>query len=432
MSQPNIDRRSFLGVAGTAFTTSIFTGNLKGANDRISAAFIGVGTMGTGNLEYAMKQSGLVPVAVCDVYQPHLDKAAEVAAKGGFQVSKIRDFREILANPSIDVVNISTPDHWHAYITVEACKRGKDVFVEKPVSLTLEEGKAMVDAARKYQRVVQCGTMQRSVGHFQEACGIVRSGKIGEVKFCRTWTYNNDVREGIGNPADCEPPGDLDWDMWLGPAPRRPFNPNRFGVDPNHFSYFRFFWDYAGGMMTDWGVHVLDIVHLALGEPMPQSVTALGGKLWYRDNRETPDTLQVTYQYPGFVTMYEDRSSNGNSMFDQDYGTIFHGSEATLFVNRELYRIIPEKKGAQTIEVKSTTHGNVEHWANFLECVKIRKRPVSDIEICYKTTAACLLGNAAYRSNLRLDWDADRETVVQPEGRKYLAMNYRPPWTLTV
>ena len=256
-----------------------------------------MGKMGRANLGHAMKQENLVPVAVCDIFQRNLDWAVE-GSKG--QAKPYRDFREILADKSIDVVCISTPDHWHAYMTVEACKAGKDVYVEKPICVTVDEGVKMVQAARKYKRVVQAGTMQRSALHFQQACDIVRSGKLGKVTFVRTWNYGNE--EGIGNPPDGEPPATLDWDMWLGPAPKRPFNANRFGVDPEdkYFSSFRWFWDYAGGMMTDWGVHWLDIVQMAFDEAMPAAITAMGGKLWFKDNRETPDTLQVTYEYPGF------------------------------------------------------------------------------------------------------------------------------------
>lgn len=428
----SINRRGFLGAAGTAFTTSLFTGNVKGANDRIRAGFIGVGDMGSGNLEYAMKQKGLEVVALCDVYQPNLDDAMATARKGGFQPKAVHDFREILADKSIDVVNVSTPDHWHAYITVEACKSGKDVYVEKPISRTLEEGKIMVEAARKYNRVVQAGTMQRSAPHFQKACEIVRSGQIGDVKFCRTFTYGNGKRTGIGNPPDAPPPAGLDWDLWLGPAPQRPFNENRCGSTlKNTTSSFRFFWDYAGGMMTDWGIHVLDIVHMALGEQIPKSVTSMGGRWWYQDDAETPDTLQVTYEYPGFLALYENRSSNENHIFDQGYGTAFHGSEATLFVNREFYRLIPEKKGGEVVEVKRSGRGNLEHWANFLDCVKTRQKPASDVEVCYKSTAACLLGNAAYRTGLRLDWDEENQTVKQEAARKYLQFDYRAPWKLT-
>ncbi len=309
----NNPRREFIKSAATAaFTTAIFTGNVKGANDRVAAAFIGVGRMGQGNMSAAMKQDNLQIATICDVYKPNLDKAVgmtEGKAKG------VKDFREVLADKSIDVVCIATPDHWHAYMTVEACKAGKDVYVEKPICVTVDEGAKMVQAARKYNRVVQAGTMQRSGVHFQKAAEIVRSGQIGEVNFVRTWNYGLSKKEGIGNPADTAPPADLDWDLWLGPAPNRPFNANRFGVDPKAFSHFRWFWDYAGGMMTDWGVHLLDIVQMAFNEQMPKAVTALGGKFWLTDNRETPDTLVVSYEYANFLATYENRNSSSESMF---------------------------------------------------------------------------------------------------------------------
>jgi len=432
------DRRDFLKSAGAAaLTTSLFTGNVRGANDKVAAAFIGMGKMGRANLQIAMYQENLVPVAVCDVFQRNLDWAVRDSKN---QAKPVRDFREILADKSIDVVCISAPDHWHAYMTVEACKAGKDVYVEKPICVAVDEGVKMVEAARKYKRVVQAGTMQRSAAHFKKAVDIIRSGELGKITFVHTWNYGNDDPAGYGNPADAEPPSTLDWDMWLGPAPKVPFNGNRFGVDPadKYFSTFRYFWDYAGGMMTDWGVHWLDIVQMAFHEEVPTEITALGGKYWLKDNTETPDTLQVTYKYPsGFIATYEWRAGNGQSMFGKTGGILFCGNRGTMFLDRGGYKIIPETAGPEAgsilaSEDKSTDSGNAKHWANFLECVKTREKPTSDIEICQRSTTTCLLGNVAYRSRLRLDWDAQKWTTHQTEARKFLTREYRKPWKLVV
>ncbi len=433
------DRRDFLKSAGAAaLTTSLFTGPIRGANDKIAAAFIGMGKMGRSNLHFAMRQENLVPVAVCDVYERNLEWAVRDSKN---QAKPYRDFREILADKSIDIVCISTPDHWHAYMTVEACKAGKDVYVEKPICVVVDEGVKMVEAARKYQRVVQAGTMQRSAKHFQKAVEIVRSGELGQITFVRTWNYGREPREGYGNPPDADPPSTLDWDMWLGPAPKRPFNANRFGVDANdkYFSTFRWFWDYAGGMMTDWGVHWLDIVQMAFKEEVPTEITALGGKLWLQDNSETPDTLEVTYKYPsGLIATYERRSNNSQSMFGKGGGILFCGNKGTLFVDRGGYKIVPEMIGRPPVaampeaEEKSSDSSNTNHWANFLECVRTRQKPISDIETCQHSTTTCLLGNVAYRSRLRLDWDAQKWTTQQPEARKFLTREYRKPWKLVV
>lgn len=427
------NRREFLKTAGCALTSSIFAGNLKGANDRVAVAFIGTGRMGMKNLECAMKQTNVQVVAVCDVYRPRLEEAVAFVEENGQRARPVKDFREIITDGSIDVVCISTPDHWHAYMTVEACKAGKDVYIEKPLCTFLVEGKRMVEAARKYERVVQAGTMQRSGAHFQKACEIVRSGQLGKITFCRTFNYHDEQAEGMGNPPDCDPPPGLDWDLWLGPAPKRPFNPNRFGKDPTGWSAFRRFWDYAGGYTTDVGVHVLDIVHMAFGEPMPTSVVALGGRLWVTDNTETPDTFEVTLDYPGFIVGYEYRLANSQPLFQSGYGTSFHGSKGTLFVNRSLYRVLPEAdSGLAAAEEKVSNESYTAHWANFLECVRTRQKPASDIETCYRSTAACLLANISLRSKRRVDWDDRNQTVVQHEARKYLSREYRHPWKLAV
>jgi len=431
MNHEDSPRRDFLKTAGaTALTTNLFTGKVKGANDRVSAAFIGMGRMGMGNLGHAMKQENLAVAAVCDIYQPHLEKA--VAATKG-QAKGIQDFREILADRSIDVVCISTPDHWHAYMEVEACKAGKDVYVEKPICCTVDEGQKMVQAARKYKRVVQAGTMQRSGIHFQQACDIVRSGKLGKVTIVHTLNAGLAPKEGIGKPPDSDPPPGLNWDMWLGPAPKRPYNKNRFGVDPKAFSHFRWFWDYAGGMMTDWGIHWLDIVQMAFDEACPKAITALGGNPWLEDNRETPDLIHVTCEYPGFLATYENRNSSSLTLGQHRSGIYFHGTKGTMFLDRSLYHIVPERgSDLEEVTVKSSNNSNMAHWANFLECVKTREKPMSDIEKCYRSTATCLLGNVSYRSKLRIDWDADKGTIAQPEARKYLTREYRKPWKLVV
>jgi len=389
-------------------------------------------------------------VALCDVYQLNLDEAQRslqmVEIKSTMTNSNAKpdiykDFRQILDRKDIDVVIVGTPDHWHALPTVEACKAGKDVYVEKPISTTVEEGKKMVEAARKYNRVIQVGTQQRSGIHFQKAVELVQGGLLGKISFVRTWNYSNDYPTGIGNPPDSEPPASLDWDAWLGPAPKRPFNSNRFGVG-DRWSTFRYFWDYAGGFMTDWGVHLMDIVQWALKVDGPSAVTASGGKFYIQDNAECPDTLQVTYEYPGFVCTYENRWDNGNSMYGHGYGIEYHGTDGTMFLDRGGFQVYPEKRHHGSEEVARTpdmkmdevNNSHFDHVRNFLDCVRSRQRPISDIEIGHRSTSVCLLGNVAYRSKEHLVWDVANQRLIQgsAKAKELLGREYRAPWKLEV
>ena len=393
--------------------------------------------MGTGNLEYSMKVPEVQPVAICDVYQPHLEEAQAIARKGGFETKGIKDFRELLADKSIDAVCISTPDHWHAYMTVEACKAGKDVYVEKPACVYVEEGPKMVAAARKYNRVVQAGTMQRSGGYFLKAKEIVKSGVLGDITFCHAWQAGLSDKEGFGNPPDSDPPPGLDWDLWLGPAPKVAFNANRWGVAPKRWSTFRYFWDYAGGAMTDWGVHLIDPMHQCMDEVMPTAISTMGGKFYVTDNVQTPDTMLATFLYPGHLTSYESRTCNPEPMFGQHGGTSFHGTEATLVVTRGGCWVTPtSKKSNATAVAYENDHEmsqmNVPHWKNFIACIRSREKPTSDIETCVRSSTACLLGNVALRSQLHLDWDEQNWTVKQDAARQYLKARYRKPWKLEV
>jgi len=431
-----IGRRGLLTSAGAAFTTSLFTGAVRGANDRVRLGFIGLGAMGSGNLGYSMKLDNIEVAALCDVYQPALEKAEATARKGGQQPKAVRDFREILVDKSIDAVCISTPDHWHAYMTVAACKAGKDVYVEKPACVYVDEGQKMVQAARKYSRIVQAGTMQRSGGYFKKAAELVQSGALGDITFCHTWQAGLTKREGYGNPGDSEPPKDLDWDMWLGPARKVPFNKNRWGVGVTTFPTFRYFWDYAGGAMTDWGVHLIDPLHQCFNEVMPTAVTAMGSKFYVTDNSDTPDTMLATFLYPKWLASYESRTCNPLPMFgDQGAGTSIHGTEATLLVNRRGCWLIPNRKEAQPQAWENDNQMremNVPHWKNWIECIRTRQKPTSEIETCVRSSTVCILGNLAMRYNQRLDWDEANWTVKQDSVKPHLKAKYRSPWKLDV
>jgi predicted dehydrogenase len=451
-----IDRRNFmkhaaLGAAGVGIAASGLPRGVLGANDKIVVGVIGTGRMGRINMEDFARQPDVEIAAICDVYQPNLDEAARHTAG---TAKACRDFREILDRKDIDAVIVSTPDHWHPLQMVQACQSGKDVYVEKPISAAVEEGQHMVKAARKYTRVVQAGTMQRSGSHFQKAAQIIQDGLIGKVSFVRTWIYVNEFPGGIGNPPDEDAPSNLDWDMWLGPAPKVPFNKNRFGVAPEVWSTFRFFWDYAGGHMTDWGAHLIDIVHYVMKVDGPDAVTASGGKFLLKDNRDTPDVLQVTYEFPHFICTFENRVCNENSMYNHTYGMEFHGTDATLLVDRSMFEVYPEKQKsgvigatsaawsgikkdvdrAATMHMDVSNDAHLDHIRNFLDCVKSRKRPTSDIETAHRSITSCHLGNVAYRSCERLVWDVANQQLVggSAAARKLLGREYRAPWKMVV
>jgi predicted dehydrogenase len=444
MSQ-EITRRDFIrrtaittAGAGLAVAAMGVPEKVSAANDKVMVGVIGTGRMGRGDLEDFAKQPEAEIAAVCDVFGPNLE--AGLKASDG-KAKTCKDFREILDRKDIDVVIVGTPDHWHALMAVEACKAGKDVYVEKPISTTVEEGRRMVEAARKYKRVVQVGTQQRSGIHFQKAVEAVQNGMIGRVSFVRTWNYDNAYPRGIGNPPDSPPPAGLDWDMWLGPAPKVPFNTNRFGVG-DRWSTFRYFWDYAGGYMTDWGVHLIDIVQWAMKVDGPHAVSSGGGKFYIQDNAETPDTLEVTLEYPNFICTYENRWDNGNSMYGKSYGIEFHGTDGTLFLDRSGFKLYPEKgmmngklaDRTATMEMSSVNNEHLDHVRNFFDCVKSRQRPASDIEIGHRSTSACLLGNVALRSQQRIVWDVAKEQLIEGDERakRLLGREYRAPWKLAV
>jgi predicted dehydrogenase len=439
-----INRRDFIkraaaGSASVGMALSVPAARILGANDRVRVGVVGTGRQGMDDLQDFQRQPDAEIVAVCDVYEPNL--------KNGFAATQnkaetYKDFHQVLERADIDVIVVGTPDHWHPLVAVEACRAGKDVYVEKPICHTVDEGIVMVEAARKHQRVVQVGTQQRSGRHFQEAVKLVQQGYLGKVSFVRTWNYANEYPQGIGNPPDSDPPADLDWDMWLGPAPKVQFNSNRFGVG-DRWSTFRYFWDYAGGFMTDWGIHLMDIVQWAMQVDGPDVIAALGGRFYIEDNAETPDTLQVTYQYPHFVATYENRWDNANSMYNHDYGIEFHGTDATMFLDRDGFEVIPEtrpggRNGSRSVDrapsmkMPSINNSHFDHIRNFLDCVKSRQKPISDIEIGHRSTSVCLLGNVALRSGQRLEWDVTKQQLKEggPDAQRLLTRHYRAPWVL--
>jgi predicted dehydrogenase len=313
---------------------------------------------------------------------------------------------------------------------------GKDVYVEKPACTYIEEGQMMVKAARKYQRIVQAGTMQRSGGYFLKAAEIVKNGDLGDITFWHAYQSGMTKKEGWGNPPDSEPPVDLDWDMWLGPAPKVPFNKNRWGVGVTTFPTFRYFWDYAGGAMTDWGVHLIDPVHQCFNDPMPKSISAMGSKYYVQDNRDTPDTMLATFEYAKFLGSYESRTCNPLPMFrDQGAATVIHGSVASVMVNRSGCWLIPnDKNKTPQVWEKDREMGqmNVPHWKNWIECIKTRQKPMSEIETCVRSSSTCILANLSLRFKMRIDWDEANWTSVQKEMRPHLKAHYRAPWKLEV
>jgi predicted dehydrogenase len=442
------NRREFLrqaafGAGAGLALPNLFLNETCAATGENPSEFIRVGVIGTGgqgvdNMQAIIKNV----VAVCDVDKTHAASAAALAEKStGRKPAVFGDYRKLLEDKSIDAVLIATPDHWHALPSIEACLAGKDVYCEKPLTLFIEEGKTLVKAARKTKRVVQCGSQQRSEAKFLKAAEYVRNGRIGKIKRVLVglvgvnWTKDPLVPDSV-------PPPELDYDLWLGPAPARPYNKQRV-----HY-YFRFFWDYSGGQMTNWGAHHLDITQWALGMDDSGPTEIAGQGEFDPEKRfEVPSAFAITYKYANGVVvecqsptlqvapLIPDRKEQAMEILDgkTDFtGCIFEGDKGLLYVNRGVVRAWPEEVLETPLKDSDVRlYQSTEHHQNWLECIKSRKLPICDVAIGHRSATVCHLGNIAIRTGRKIQWDPVKETIVgDAEAAKLTTKEYRAPWKL--
>jgi predicted dehydrogenase len=383
--------------------------------------------MGQGDLECFFLNPEVDCVVVCDIDDAHIAKGVEICQKKrGKTPDRAKDFRRVLDRKDVDVVLIATPDHWHALPTVLACQAGKDVYVEKPLAKTIDEGFAMREAATRHKRVVQMGSQWRSCDHIMQAAEFIRSGKLGKVSIVRGWAYL-DWLPSIGKPADCSPPAGVDYDMWLGPAAARPFNPNRF-----HFN-FRWFWDYAGGLMTDWGVHLINMMLMAMPPDSPKSAYSCGGKFVLDDNSETPDSQVTVYEFPNYMLVWEHKAGLNNGLYNRSWGVEWSGTEGNIILNDEGWEIRTEKKQANLANEKKpgSPDPRPAHVRNFLNCVKSRQQPVLNLDLGHHVSTVAHLGNIAYRTGRKILWDSENQKVVgDAQADELIGVKYRAPWNL--
>jgi predicted dehydrogenase len=441
-----LKRATALG-AGSLVAAGARAGQAVAASDRIRVGMIGVGNFGTMNMRDFVANPDVEVVAVCDVWKTNLDKA--VAATGG-KARPYKEYRKLLEAKDIDAVVVTTPEQWHAIMAIDACDAGKDVYVEKPCAHHIREGRLMVDAARRGKRVVQVGSQQRSGAHFQRAVKYVQDGRIGDVFHVSTWTH---MPAPTPKPPLTQAPPDLDWDAWLGPAPKMDYKQAMSGGGRPRF------WSLWGGSLTEWGAHMADIVLWAMNVKGPDSVVATGAQFLRKDG-EIPDTMQVTYAYPKFILQYSILQHNTYG-FNGDagaarFGSIgiqFHGSKGTLYIDRSGFRITPQpfrKEEANQPppqptsdsrqpgfyytteiqpEVSDTSQQHGPHVRNFLDCVKSRARPNADIEAGHTTNTVVRLGNIAYRTGRRIRWDQNKEQIIgDAEAQRLAVGSYRDPW----
>lgn len=442
---PRPTRRAFGAVV--AITAASYA-RVLGANDKVRLGFIGVGNRGDQLLDAFLVHKDCEPAAFCDVYEPYLPAAN---TKAGGAATIFKEYRKLLDDKSLDAAVIATPDHWHALQFVDACRAGKDVYVEKPLSLTIGEGRRMCQVAAETKRVTQVGLHRRSTPYVQEAVKLIRDGAIGKVTLAKSYMHRNETPMGIGSPPDGDPPAGLDWEAWLGPAPKAAFNRNRA------LYKFRWFSSYSGGQLTNMGTHYLDVIQWALGQDAPRAVACLGGKYAVSDNRDIPDTMEAIWEYDGCLATFTQVNANGAAANVRGWNMEFRGTLGTLLIadGNQGYEIIPETVRAEELpalspigRAENTRQGRAlkpagkaaakkgpsdtaDHARNFLDCVKSRAVTNCPVETGHRSTTATLLAKLALERRRYLTWDAKAERVTNDEAaNKLLTYEYRKPWTL--
>lgn len=429
----------------SAAFTALSYSKIFGANDRIRMGYIGIGNRGDqvhdGFLEYSDQET----VAVCDLKESYMDFAAK---KSRANPVKYKDYRKLLDDKNVDAVAIATPDHWHALQFIDACRAGKDVYVEKPLSLTVAEGRRMVEVANETKRVTQVGIQRRSAKFLQEAAQFVRDGGIGHVTLAQGWHLSNEWPTGFGSFPN-ETPSDFDWDQWLGPAPKVPYNKAR------GYYTFRWFTNYSGGQVTNFGVHYMDMLRWCLGKESPRAVTAMGGNYAIKDSREIPDTAQITWDFGDCMMVFTQSNANSSPGNAKGAEMMLRGTKGSMYIDLNGWEVVPERTTEMALPARTPLDRNTEkayspsrkpaiegkkvegrvsnppHARNFLDCVKSRQKCNCDILTGHISTSNTLIANIALRTKSYLEWDAKTEKFTNNSAaNKLLSYQYRPPYKL--
>jgi len=417
MDESRLTRREMLQRSGAAAAA---LGARPMAADRIRLGFIGCGSRGSYLMGVALANPDVEVTAVCDVVESRL---ADAVKRAGGKAAPYKDFRRLLESKQVDAVFITTPDHWHCIQVIAAAEAGKDIYVEKPLGHNIAEQRAAVNAVEKHGRVAQIGTQQVSGKHYQDAKALLKSGELGTITRVRAWNVWNEVPDGIGSPPDGPPPPGVDYDMWLGPAPKRPFNANRF----NQPGYW-FQWDYSGGFMLSWTIHHVDTAMWALGLNAPKSAMSMGGKYALKDNRETPDTQDVMLDYGNLYLQASIYHTSAHAVEGSGYGIAFYGTKGTLWLVREGFEVYPEAGRMKKRESPGSAQDE-PHIRNFLDCVKSRGTTNSPILGGHLSAVPLHLGNLSYKTGRAMRWNPDRELIIgDEEANRRLCRTYRAPW----
>jgi len=448
----NVSRRAFVGA--TALSAMSYN-RVLGANDRIGVGFIGFGLIGKQHVADFKKFDDVELAGMCDVYEPRLEEGLQYM--GNARAKGYSDFRRMLDDKDIQAVVVSTPDHWHALLTIMACAAGKDVYVEKPMTVFIDEGKWMVQAARKYNRIVVVGTQRRHGRGVAEAKKVIESGSLGKIHSIRMASYRN-IYPGFGKTKIEDPPANFDYDMWQGPAPKCPFQAHR------GLYHFRWFWDYSGGQMTNLGAHFIDQIMWIMNVKGPSVVQSMGGRFALEDDGETPDTQDALWMFPGFTMTCSIREANAMRGDPAARGQLYLGTKGSLVLGGS-YEVLPENKidavndippfqghptgGPVYTSTKpepwiAATRGGVSSDArygtggedtmamnsrNFLDCIRSRNRPLCDVEDGHRVATACNLANMSLRLGRSIRWDAEKESVIgDKEAAAMCVRPYRAPW----
>jgi predicted dehydrogenase len=453
--------KSAMAAAGLTIGASTLSASdyrsISGAGERIRMGFIGLGNRGSQLLQMFMSHPDVEISAFCDVYEPYMSRdrglvdqryikdlgnlIPKMGEKFPNQVKKYSDFRKLLEDKDIDAVCIATPDHWHALITISAIQAGKDVYVEKPLTQTIKEGRMMIDAQAKSKQVVAVGLNRRGNSVYQKLAKDIPAGKIGKVTVARAFRINDMYPVGIGKLKPEDPPKDFNWDMWLGPRAYRPY---QYNISPYMFRW----WQNYSSQMGNWGVHYMDVMRWLMGESAPVAISAHGGKFAIDDDRDIPDTMEVTYEFAsGAMIAFGIYEASSGGMFQ--YGEVeLRGTKGTLYADQGGYKITGTKKGQfqtwdksiedETFSAKTDTlaegpSGDSTYALvrNFLDCVKSRKAPICPLEEGHRSTSFAHLANIALKVKTRLEWDPAKEIFTNSEAaNQLLHYEYRKPWKL--